>query len=80
MRLLRYAATLILVLVLLPARARGQDLPLFDAHLHCNQSDWAAYCPETARAILDQAGVCLAMVSSTPDEAGHLSMFGEEAK
>ncbi len=80
MRLVRYAAMLILALALLWARARGQDLPFFDAHPHCNQSDWAAYSAEVALAILDQAGIRWATLSSMPDEVGQLSMFGEEAK
>ena len=44
------------------------DLPIFDAHLHYSRDAWDAYPPETALALLDQAGVYRALVSSTPDD------------
>ena len=58
----------VLAVALVPALGRAQDLPLFDAHLHYNRPDWAVYSPEAALALLDQAGVRWAMLSSTPDE------------
>jgi hypothetical protein len=64
--LLTFTPILAVALVLAPGRA--QELPLFDAHLHYNQADWAVFSPEAALAILDQSGVRWAMVSSTPDE------------
>ncbi len=69
---IRLAALLIvtpvLAVALFPALGRAQDLPIFDAHLHSNRPDWAAYSPEAALGLLDRAGVRWAVVSSTPDE------------
>jgi predicted TIM-barrel fold metal-dependent hydrolase len=48
--------------------ARGQELPIFDAHIHYSQPDWSSYTPDAILALLDKAGVRWAMVSSTPDE------------
>jgi hypothetical protein len=49
--------------------AQGADrLPIFDAHIHYNRDAWTAYPPDEALAILDQAGVYRALVSSTPDD------------
>jgi predicted TIM-barrel fold metal-dependent hydrolase len=53
---------------LLGAPLGAQELPLFDAHLHYNRPDWAAYTPEAILALLDRTGVRWAIVSSTPDE------------
>ncbi|MCZ6874258.1 MAG: amidohydrolase family protein [bacterium] len=44
------------------------QLPIFDAHIHYSQSAWQSVTPEQALAILDQAGVQWALVSSTPDD------------
>ena len=46
----------------------SQDLPIFDAHIHYSQPDWSVYPPEAVLAILDQAGIQWAMISSTPDD------------
>ena len=46
----------------------AQDLPIFDAHIHYSQPDWAFYSPEAILKILDEAGVKTALVSSTPDD------------
>jgi hypothetical protein len=43
-------------------------LPIFDAHLHYSREAWTAYPVERVRALLDQAGVRMALVSSAPDE------------
>lgn len=48
--------------------AKAQELPLFDAHIHYNQPDWSVLPPARILALLDQAGVQRALVSSTPDE------------
>src|SRR5437763_13429747 len=45
-----------------------EDLPVFDAHIHYNREAWGLYSVDEALAILDQAGVRKAFVSSTPDE------------
>jgi hypothetical protein len=44
------------------------ELPLFDAHIHYSQPDWAVYSPEAVLRILAAAGVERALVSSTPDD------------
>jgi hypothetical protein len=54
--------------------ARGEDLPIFDTHIHYSQDAWAQYSPEEALAILDRAGVRKALVSSTPDD-GTLMLY-----
>lgn len=43
------------------------DRPLFDAHIHYSQDAWAGLSPEGAIAILREAGISRALVSSTPD-------------
>jgi hypothetical protein len=62
------ALLMICLAVVFPYPGCPQDLPVFDAHVHYSQPDWPVYPPEVALAILDQAGVRWAMVSSTPDE------------
>jgi len=44
------------------------ELPIFDVHIHYNREAWSLYSVDEALAILDQAGVRTAFVSSTPDE------------
>jgi hypothetical protein len=51
-----------------------EDLPVFDAHMHYNREAWGLYSVDEALAILDQAGVRKAFVSSTPDE-GTLMLY-----
>ena len=51
-----------------PTAAVGDEPPIVDAHLHYSESSWSLYSPEAVLAILDQAGVRRAFVSSTPDE------------
>ena len=65
---------LALSVVLPPGLVLAQDLPIFDAHIHYSQSDWTAYTPEAALAVLDRAGVRWAMVSITPDD-GTLRLY-----
>jgi len=48
--------------------AHGQDLPIFDAHIHYSQPDWSSYTADAILALLDKTGVRWAMVSSTPDD------------
>ena len=52
-----------------PAAAQGADpqLPLFDAHLHYSHDAWERLPPAQAVALLRQAGVKRAMVSSSSD-------------
>jgi hypothetical protein len=47
---------------------QANDPPIFDAHIHYNRDAWSVYSVDEALAILDQAGVYRAFVSSTPDE------------
>lgn len=44
------------------------DLPLFDAHMHYKQPAWDAYPVKSVIELMDQSGVAMALVSSTPDE------------
>jgi hypothetical protein len=59
---------------LLLATAQAQELPIFDAHIHYSRPDWQVFTPERILAILDQAGVQRALVSSTPDD-GTLQLY-----
>lgn len=43
-------------------------VPIFDAHMHYKQPAWEAYPPATVIELMDQAGVAMALVSSTPDD------------
>lgn len=52
-----------------PARAVGLDMPLFDTHVHWSANAHDEIPLERALKILDQAGVRMALVSSTSDEA-----------
>lgn len=65
---LRLALILACLVGLGAVPARGQDLPIFDAHIHYNQPDWSSYTPDAILALLDKTGVRWALVSSTPDE------------
>jgi amidohydrolase family protein len=56
------------------APSYAQDLPIFDAHIHYSQPDWAVLTPDQVLAILDRAGVRHALVSSTPDD-GTLKLY-----
>lgn len=65
------AAILLLSLVLAGAGsdARASDvLPIFDAHLHYSHDAWSVVPPERAVALMRQAGLRRAMVSSSDDE------------
>ncbi len=53
--------------------ASAQRLPVFDAHIHYNHSQWESLAPNAALNILRKGGVTRAFVSSTPDE-GTLSL------
>jgi predicted TIM-barrel fold metal-dependent hydrolase len=64
--------------LLLVGAGGAPDAPLFDAHVHYSEPDWATYTPEAALAVLDRSGVRRALVSSTPDD-GTLRLW-ERAK
>ena len=44
------------------------DLPLFDAHLHYKEPAWAPYPVRSVIELMDESGVAMALVSSTPDD------------
>jgi predicted TIM-barrel fold metal-dependent hydrolase len=50
------------------APAHGQDLPIFDAHIHYSQPDWSSYTADAILGLFDKTGVRWALVSSTPDD------------
>jgi predicted TIM-barrel fold metal-dependent hydrolase len=61
----------------LPTVAQGDDapigdgvdaLPLFDAHVHYKEPAWRPYPVESVIELMDESGVAMALVSSTPDE------------
>jgi len=45
-----------------------KDVPLFDAHVHYKEPAWGPYPVESVVELMDQNGVAMALVSSTPDE------------
>jgi hypothetical protein len=51
------------------------DVPIFDAHMHYNEPPWGPYAPVEVVQLMDESGVALALVSSTPDK-GTLDLFG----
>src|SRR5687767_13005105 len=48
--------------------AHGQELPIFDAHIHYSHDAWQSVPPQEAIAILRKAGVRRALVSSSGDD------------
>jgi hypothetical protein len=50
------------------AAPQAAPLPIFDAHLHYSHDAWERLSPEQAVALLRQAGIKRAMVSSSSDE------------
>jgi hypothetical protein len=44
------------------------ELPLFDAHIHYNEEAWDPVPPKAVLRLMDDSGVAMALVSSTPDE------------
>lgn len=45
-----------------------RDVPLFDAHMHYKEPAWEHYPVKSVIELMDQNGVAMALVSSTPDE------------
>ncbi len=54
-------------------------LPIFDTHIHYNHDNWASFSPQAVLALLQQAGVTRALVSSTPDD-GTLMLYRQDPK
>ncbi len=46
----------------------SEVLPIFDTHVHYNESAWESMSPSEALSMFDRAGIYRALVSSTPDE------------
>jgi len=44
------------------------DLPLFDAHIHYKEPAWGPYPVQSILRLMDDNGVAMGLVSSTPDE------------
>ena len=57
-----------------PAAAQADDFPIFDTHLHFSQDAWGLFTAQDILALMDQAGVYRALVSSTPDD-GTLQLY-----
>ncbi len=71
------AFCLMTIALLLPLSAQSDeapigdavnDLPLFDAHLHYKEPAWAPYPVRSVIELMDESGVAMALVSSTPDD------------
>jgi hypothetical protein len=80
MRLGMRARLAVATALLLPAatlRAQSADLPIFDTHIHYSAPDWTEYPEARILAILQQAGVKRALVSSTPDE-GTIKLYQKD--
>lgn len=45
-----------------------RDLPLFDAHIHYKEPAWGSYSVDSIIELMDESGVAMGLVSSTPDE------------
>ncbi|WP_296591658.1 amidohydrolase family protein [Roseibium sp.] len=45
-----------------------KDVPLFDAHMHYKEPAWDRYPVGSVIELMDESGVAMALVSSTPDE------------
>ena len=66
-RLVR-AAVILYCLPCLAVDANAAELPIFDAHIHYSHTTWEAVPPQEAIALLQQAGVRRALVSSSDDD------------
>ena len=74
-RLVRRSSSAVLVtLCVLMSPARAQQTPIVDTHVHYNRETWRVYPPEDALALMDEAGIRWALVSSTPDD-GTLALY-----
>lgn len=59
---------LLALLAAAPLAAAGADLPVFDAHVHYSHDAWETVPPKDAVALMRQAGLKRALVSSSNDE------------
>jgi hypothetical protein len=60
--------SVLMLLLLVPAAGRAAELPIVDAHIHYSHDAWTVVPPKEAVALLRQAGVTRALVSSSNDE------------
>jgi predicted TIM-barrel fold metal-dependent hydrolase len=51
-----------------PIGEQISKLPVFDAHMHYNDEAWGPVPPKAVLKLMDDSGVSMALVSSTPDE------------
>ena len=51
-----------------------KNLPLFDAHIHYKEPAWGPYPPKAIVKMMDETGVAMGLVSSTPD-AGTITLW-----
>lgn len=56
------------------AQPQSQRLRIFDTHLHYSQDAWGSFPVERILALLDEAGIERALISSTPDD-GTLQLY-----
>jgi hypothetical protein len=76
----RWSVLLLAMVVFLGSGpAAAADALLADAHVHYSAPDWRVYSPDQVVAILDQAGITRALVSSTPDD-GTLTLYDRDPK
>ncbi len=52
----------------------AQTLPLFDAHMHWKRPAWPEYPPAAVLSLMDDSGVAMSLVSSSPD-AGTITLW-----
>lgn len=45
-----------------------RDVPIFDAHIHYKEPAWERFPPERILGLMDDGGVAMGLVSSSPDE------------
>jgi amidohydrolase family protein len=76
---MRRLAALAALILAASSPAAAADLPLTDGHIHYSRPDWAVYSPDQIVAILDEAGIRRALVSSTPDD-GTLKLYDRDPK
>jgi hypothetical protein len=69
-------ALVLLVLLAGPGLAAAAELPIFDAHIHYSHDAWDVLPPGEAVAVLRQAGVRRALVSSSNDD-GTQKLYAE---
>lgn len=64
----RVVWAVVMAAVALPLAAQTDALPIFDAHLHYSHDAWERLPPKAAVALLRQAGLKRAMISSSSDD------------